>query len=197
MSRRVALPDGVADPNRTARRCCTVLLLLVLAFIGWIVLKPGPPAGVAQLGLRGYLWHGGRHGLPSWVSFDFVESLANVIMFVPLGLFGALAVPRMQWLVWPACTALSGVIETLQALLLPGRYGMVEDVVVNSLGALIGVLLAVPVLVSRRRRYRRAAAGRRSAKDRVPRSARQTPNGSVVRPTRSATELITSDGRNG
>jgi glycopeptide antibiotics resistance protein len=79
-----------------------------------------------------------------------VEMAANVLLFVPVALLFAAAVPRLPGvLVWLICTAASAGVETAQ-LVLPGRQPTVRDVVLNSVGALIGVLLHF--LVRRRSR---------------------------------------------
>jgi len=74
---------------------------------------------------------------------------ANVLLFVPVALLFALTAPRVPGVVvWLVCTATSAAVETAQ-LILPGRESTVRDVVLNSTGALIGVLLHI--FVSRRR----------------------------------------------
>lgn len=78
-----------------------------------------------------------------------VEMAANVLLFVPVALLLAAAAPRLPGvLVWLICTAASVGVETAQ-LVLPGRESTVRDVVLNSAGAAVGVLLNH--LVSRRR----------------------------------------------
>jgi glycopeptide antibiotics resistance protein len=78
-----------------------------------------------------------------------IEMAANVLLFVPVALFLAGAVPRLPGVaVWLICTAASAGVETAQ-LILPGREPTVRDVVLNSAGAAIGVL--VHALLSRGR----------------------------------------------
>ena len=80
-----------------------------------------------------------------------VERAANVVLFVPVALLFAAAAPRLPGVVvWLICTAASAAVETAQ-LVLPGREPTLRDVVLNSGGAAIGVLLHA---LSGRWRYR-------------------------------------------
>lgn len=109
-----------------------------------ITLTPGPPDPDGQRDLIAWLARAHRAGLPRWISYDLIEFSANVVMFLPLGLFGALALPAgRRWLALPALVLLSVGIELTQAAGLPGRYASLSDVVANSLGAVLGYLLAV------------------------------------------------------
>ncbi len=88
-----------------------------------------------------------RHGAPSWFGYDAVESSANVVFFVPLGLLVVLLAGARWW--WAGAAAglvVSCVIETGQALFLPARYATIDDVVANTLGAVLGALLGVVAL---------------------------------------------------
>ena len=79
-----------------------------------------------------------------WLDFTRLEILANVLVFVPVGVFAFLLVPRR---VWPVAVvlgpAISVAIEVAQRLALPHRAATVSDVAANSGGALIGVFLAI------------------------------------------------------
>ncbi len=88
-------------------------------------------------------------GIPDVVDYRFIERGVNVLLFVPLGALAAAQLRRRHW--WIAlgmCTALSGVIELGQALLLPGRYASWSDILTNSVGAGIGV--GIMMLMRRR-----------------------------------------------
>ncbi len=154
---------AVPGPDRLIRTLAGVLLVMVLAVIVLIVAWPSPPAELSQQHLAGFLTRAHRAGLPHWISFALIEGLSNVVMFVPLAFLGALALPRRQWLVLPACALLSGAIELSQTLLLPGRVGSWEDVLHNTVGAAVGLVLAAPWLRARANRRRRAGLGRRAA----------------------------------
>lgn len=81
-----------------------------------------------------------------WTSLDFtrLEILANVLVFVPVGILAFLLLPRRVWmlslLVGPV---LSVSIEAAQRVALPHRAATVSDVIANSAGATAGVALAV------------------------------------------------------
>ncbi|OLT53254.1 VanZ family protein [Cellulosimicrobium sp. CUA-896] len=96
-------------------------------------------------------------GIP--LTLPVLEASANVVMFLP---FGALGLPllrgaaRRRWgtvpgtwravgLVTLAGAALSAAIELTQNVL-PGRVPTVQDVVLNTGGALLGALAAAAVL---------------------------------------------------
>ncbi|QQD76693.1 VanZ family protein [Curtobacterium sp. YC1] len=96
-----------------------------------------------------------RHGLPDRIDYPAVESLANVVFFVPLGLLVVLlAGARWWWIATATGVVVSGCIETGQALLLPARVATVDDVVANGVGALLGSVAGVLLLrrAARRRR---------------------------------------------
>lgn len=81
-----------------------------------------------------------------WESLDFtrLEIVANVLVFVPIGILAFILVPRRFWpLALVLGPALSLSIEAAQRLMLPTRAATLADVVANSGGALIGVALAV------------------------------------------------------
>ncbi|MFS0854707.1 VanZ family protein [Microbacterium sp. 179-I 3D4 NHS] len=81
-----------------------------------------------------------------WDSLDFtrLEVLANVLVFIPVGVLAFLLVPRrvgvLSLLVGPG---LSLLIETAQRLAFPDRAATLSDVLANSVGATFGVTLAV------------------------------------------------------
>lgn len=81
-----------------------------------------------------------------WESLDFtrLEIIANVLVFVPVGILAFLLLPRRVWflalLIGPLLSAL---IETAQRVALPHRAATLNDVVANSTGAILGVALAI------------------------------------------------------
>lgn len=92
-------------------------------------------------------------------AYSVGEFCANVLLFVPLGIFAMLLVPRISWLrTVVGALAVTVVIEVVQTLLRPDRTGSVRDVVANTLGAAIGAAL---VLSTRQMRFAadRAATG--------------------------------------
>ena len=139
-------------PLRGLRWVSAGLLVAFLAAVAVVTFTPGPPDADGQRDLIAFLARAHAQGLPQWVTFGKVEFGANVLMFVPIGLFGALALPRARWLIVPAAVAMSAVIEAVQAADLPARVGTPRDVVANGAGALLGYLVAQVVLAEVHRR---------------------------------------------
>lgn len=85
-----------------------------------------------------------RNGLPTRIDYPEVEFGANVLMFIPLGFFIGLVLPRIA--VWAGIfivPALSGAIEFIQGQLLAERFSTLQDVLANSLGGWTGLLIAM------------------------------------------------------
>jgi VanZ family protein len=149
-----------ARRQEAPRRWAAVLLTICVCVIGAIVLTPGPPAAGAQDGLYEFFRRAHAAGLPSFIGFGLVEWLSNVVMFLPLGFLGLLATRRRR-LVLPLLVLLSGAIELIQYAFLPDRVASLKDVLANSTGALLGVLLAVAWSRHRARLRRRSDSIRR------------------------------------
>ncbi|PIO52004.1 VanZ family protein [Leucobacter sp. OAMLP11] len=119
------------------RPAAVVFLLLVVAGIG-----------VATLGPRGLVLMARIEAVDAINAvlgrFDAslttmqIEDLANIALFVPLGLAVAAVLPRRAW--WfalPICVAATAAIELSQSVI-PGRVPDLSDVVLNAVGAAIG-----------------------------------------------------------
>ena len=83
-----------------------------------------------------------------WLTYDVIETGANVLLFMPFGVLLALALPLQRGLVVPLALATTLVIESGQALFLADRTPSLRDIVANVLGAAIG--LAIVQLAERR-----------------------------------------------
>ena len=118
-----------------------VLLPFYLAVVGWIVFSPSDD----------------EDARPGWVSsvFELIDEMraafspayvaleftANVAMFVPFGMLVWLALARPRWwIVMLLGFATTVTIELVQRAL-PSRYSTLSDVIANTLGAAIGLLL--------------------------------------------------------
>ncbi|WP_353114323.1 VanZ family protein [Microbacterium sp.] len=88
-----------------------------------------------------------------FITYDRMEFGANIALFLPFGVLLALLLSRRRYLVLPISFLASLAIESVQALLLPGRTPSVMDIVANTAGACVG-LLAVELIQLRRRRPR-------------------------------------------
>jgi glycopeptide antibiotics resistance protein len=98
------------------------------------------------------------HETTRWLTYDRVEFLANVAMFVPIGIFFVLLFGRRLWFV----SVISGVmltvaIEVAQRFI-PGRVSDARDLVANSLGTVVGVLVALVLTQAKARRLRTQSA---------------------------------------
>ncbi|MDA2806773.1 VanZ family protein [Nocardiopsis suaedae] len=90
-----------------------------------------------------------------------VQSGGNAALFVPLGAVLPLALGRRlaRWVrVLAAAAAVSAVVETLQYLVADGHVASVDDVLLNSAGALLGAGLARPLWRGGRPRIQEGAA---------------------------------------
>src|ERR1700712_1204781 len=168
-------PRAPGDPallDRTARRVAALLLAVMVAAVVVIVFTPGPPDPNGQQDLHRYLEQAHVNGLPYWISYDLVQDLSNVVMFIPLGLLGSLALRRHNYLVVLAAACASGFIELVQLVLLPDRVASLQDVLCNTIGAFLGFLLSIPALRRRRHRRDRYVQGRQAAGDSRRRGSR-------------------------
>ena len=133
-----------------------------LAFVAWLTLTPQPIDADRQQLIVRVLDAVHRRGYLESVDYDRLEFLANIALFVPVGvflliLFGA----RFWWLAGVGSFALTFAIESAQTQI-PGRVSDERDLVANTLGGLIGVAVALVLTMPatlRRRRARRARAG--------------------------------------
>jgi len=78
-----------ASAERRIRVMSTGLLVAFCAIVAIITFWPGPPDPDGQLALKDFLRQAYTHGLPTWITFGKIEFGANVVMFMPIGLFGA------------------------------------------------------------------------------------------------------------
>ena len=85
-----------------------------------------------------------RNGLPTWFGYNKLEFGANIAMFVPAGFLVAMLLPtRRWWLALLIVPAVSLGIELTQAIFLSSRFATFNDVIANSLGAVIGAIIFV------------------------------------------------------
>jgi len=81
-----------------------------------------------------------------WFNYDKLEALANVVLYVPLGLFLAVSSHKAKpWLLCFVPVLVSFLTESSQMLFLPERYATVTDVLFNSLGGVMGIFTVVSI----------------------------------------------------
>lgn len=114
-----------------------------LAFVGWVTLTPGSEAPTqSDLVLRVLARLQGYHHM-EWLTYDRAEYLANIALFVPIGLFLLLLFgTRLWWLAVVAAITLTSFIETVQRSI-PGRVSDERDIAANTIGAVIGVVVGL------------------------------------------------------
>jgi len=140
-----------------------------VALAAWVVLLAGVLLAPSSAGPDWVIWHLShllqRLGLPQVLAHPGrVESMLNVVAFVPLSLLGSLLWTRPSWRDWTAGGFVASfLVEAAQATVLDARSATHADVVANTLGTLAGAvvgLLRATVLAAR------ASEGRADLPDR-------------------------------
>jgi len=140
-----------------------VVTACYLAFVGWVTLGPQPLDASESGLLRRFIRFLNGYDLLRWVSYGLVEFVANILLFVPVGaLFLLLLSRRWWWLAGLLGVALSVVIEFAQ-IFLRHRVADPRDIVSNSVGTIIGVVLVLAVVSWAAGRAHRAGAGGQTA----------------------------------
>lgn len=135
-----------------------------LFFVGWLTLTPQPIDADHQQFVVRVLDALHRRGYVESIDYSRAEFLANIALFVPIGMFLLLLFGAGGW--WLAgigSFAMTVFIETVQQQI-PGRVSDERDLFANTVGALIGIaitlVLTLPATLRRRerKRYRREQA---------------------------------------
>lgn len=120
----------------TRTRWVLALLAVYVLLVAVVVLTPVSYAAIVHA-IGAWL----RDGLNvDWFGTGWIEFVANVVMFIPLGLLLTL-LTRRHWLGTLIALALSAAAE-LGQIVIPSRQPSVRDVVANVLGAAIGAAIA-------------------------------------------------------
>lgn len=81
-------------------------------------------------------------GVPFEAAYAVLEFAANIALFVPLGVLLVAGWRRIPaWTIVAVGAAASTVIELVQ-LALPSRYSTLSDVIANTLGTAVGLVIA-------------------------------------------------------
>ncbi|WP_281285305.1 VanZ family protein [Cellulomonas xylanilytica] len=178
------LPSTTLSPVARTRRqrvSASVALAAYLAVVARITLSPEPASDATFAVVRGVLAWLVEHGVP--LTYPVLEAVANVVMFVPFGVLVGLLV-RRAWVVVALATTTSAAIELNQLLFLASRVATVQDVVLNTLGAVVGLGM-LRVLARRRASCRPSAyfgdGPARVAEDPLAERQREDDDGDVAR----------------
>jgi len=134
---------GSGVRRRATAIVVTVMLAAYAGIVAFVVLSPARVDGDGMPVYRA-LSRAYSAGLPRWITYPVIETAANVLIMLPIGLLLALLLPaRYWWIAVLACSALSLAVEGAQ-LLLPNRMASTADWMANSAGAAIGAALTIP-----------------------------------------------------
>lgn len=138
-----------------------LLTLLYAGFVGLVTLTPGSDTpdyyGFATRVLARLQRYPELDPLTSRLSIERIEFLANIGLFVPLGMFVLLLVgTRLWWVALAAGIVLTSMIEAVQKEI-PGRVSDPRDVAANTIGMFLGIFLAIVLTLPATLRRKRAA----------------------------------------
>jgi glycopeptide antibiotics resistance protein len=128
--------------------------LLVIALAGYLILltatslwpKPVDGQGLLAIITSDLLNFASTVSWLSWIQYNQLEAIANVVLYIPLGIFLVLLLNKTKlWVLCllPVLVSLSA--EVSQRLFLPDRYATVNDVFYNALGGVLGVFIAASI----------------------------------------------------
>jgi glycopeptide antibiotics resistance protein len=141
----------------------STLTVAYLAVVGWVTLGPQPFDEHTGGWIYRLLDVFQAHTVTDWITYDRLEFISNIGMFMPIGLFFLLLLGRRRWWLAILCGfALTVGIESAQ-LFIPGRVSDIRDVISNTTGAIVGVVLGLILTAPAARRVRlrsHAAAAR-------------------------------------
>ena len=142
----------------------SLTLGIYLVALAWLTLTPSSTSGEALSILRRLLLVMQSIDALAWVRYDQVEFVANIALFVPMGVLMTLLLGRRGW--WAALAVgviASCWIELAQYVWLPSRVADPRDLVSNSIGTAIGVIVVLAATWPQAHRARSRAASSRSA----------------------------------
>jgi glycopeptide antibiotics resistance protein len=132
------------------RRPLRFVALFYAAVVLWVTVGPAPWRTSGNQ-LEGGILNPDAWTAPvTWTTGYLSEMAFNVAMFVPVGLLAALIIPRRRWpLALVAGVVFTAVIELVQVPE-PTRISDPRDLVMNTAGAVLGVILVLAARMVRR-----------------------------------------------
>lgn len=136
--------------DASMRGPAAVALAIYGALVALVGFFPTPVDRDATPLIRSVLAGLHRRGVPDWFDYHVIEFAANIGLFVPFGVLAVFATGRrLVWLAVLAGAGTSVVIELGQFLLLPERFPSELDVLANTIGTVVGVLIGYGALALR------------------------------------------------
>jgi glycopeptide antibiotics resistance protein len=116
-------------------------LIILVATSIWP--KPVDGEGILSIITSELLQFTARTPALDWIQYNELEAIGNVLLYIPLGIFLVVFAPRTKTILVALVPVLVSLLaEGVQRLFLPDRYATINDVVYNSLGGLLGILIA-------------------------------------------------------
>ena len=135
-----------------------VVTFCYLLLVGWLTLGPQPLDASGRGLLHRIIRFISGDNTLDWITYALVEFIANVALFIPVGVLFVLMLGwRRWWLAVILGVALTVSIEAAQ-LVLPDRVTDPRDIVSNSIGSTIGVAIVLVVAAVRAKRAQRERA---------------------------------------
>ncbi|WP_173923400.1 VanZ family protein [Agromyces sp. Marseille-P2726] len=132
------------------RRPLRFVALAYAALVLWVTLGPAPWRTSGHQVAGGILNPQAWTDSVTWTTGYLAEMAFNVALFLPVGMLAALLIRRRRWpLALLAGFAFTAVIELVQAPL-DDRISDPRDLVMNTTGAVFGVLLVMAARMVRR-----------------------------------------------
>ena len=129
-------------------RVLQIILGAYVALLAVVGFFPSPVDRPIDAPLSRIIQWCGQHGL-GFISYAHVEFGANIALFVPLGMLIALLFgPRRWWRAPVICFVATVIIELGQRVLLPQRVASIADVIANTIGGILGTLVAVAIIAT-------------------------------------------------
>ena len=135
-------------------RVLRIVLGAYVALLAVVGFFPSPVDRPIDAPLSRIIQWCGQHGL-GFITYARVEFGANIALFVPLGMLLALLFgPRRWWRAPVICFVATVIIELGQGALLPQRVTSIGDVIANTIGGILGTLVAVAIIATAARNRR-------------------------------------------
>lgn len=129
-------------------RVLQIILGAYVALLAVVGFFPSPVDRPIDAPLSRIIQWCGQHGL-GFISYAHVEFGANIALFVPLGMLIAMLFgPRRWWRAPVICFVATVIIELGQRVLLPQRVASIADVIANTIGGILGTLVAVAIIAT-------------------------------------------------